>query len=432
MADNKSCCSSLVIIPLAIILLLTLLFYGFGYRLVDAYHVFGWNDRLGKTGEILAVVMGVFGLLVFWLVASTVLAGIPLRYACYFILPVIVSFPVAFAWTPFGHQSFFASVATFLMRGFVVFLLTFFLVLASNKIRALSLKKSRKPLDSLPQKENVTRRDLNAAKKRRAELETFLEKCHQYGSLENFQNTNEYLSKYEKFEEEYETASLDMMVRTDVGIAITEYSLTNDVDQFRQRLSASYRASWEEQDHTVDIFMKRKLRGIVSAIFDSLAVLDTGQAVAQAVFLRKAIRQLRTPLHLTEEAVYIAIVAAVQADMKLLTQATEKLHQARSFVYRLFDDDPGYWMPYITGLATKDVTLCNEGIRIHVEEHVYRISQELDLWYYMDTQALGMANLCRIHGIAVSAIPPVIPEGLLFKPGEPGDGSMFDECFQAY
>ena len=137
------------------------------------------------------------------------------------------------------------------------------------------------------------------------------------------------------------------------------------------------------------------------------------------------------PLHFTDEAVYMAIIGAVQVKTKLLHQANKRLHESRPFLCRLFDLDPGYWLPYIAGLATKDVALCNEGIRIYAEEHHYRVSHDPDSQYFMNIQALGMANLCRIYGINVSAIPPIIPDGLLYKPGDETDDSMIDKCFRA-
>ena len=431
MSEAKSCCLLGIIVPLIVVLWATFLFYGFGCRIVDIYHVFEWNDRLGKTGEVLAVVMGIMAMSVFWILASFTLAGLPVRYATYFILPVIVSLPVAFALTPLGRQSIFASFVVFFLWWFVAFLLTFFMVIACNKLRGCKAKQPRKPLDSLPASENVSRRDLQGAKKYRDDFKKFLEKNKKYGSLEVFKNSREYHLKYRVFEEACKASDADVMLGADIDIAIAEYSLTKNVSKFRREISAAYRASWETQDHTISKYPMETFPKVANEIFHSLASLDTQQADIQAAFLLEAIRQLRMPLHYTDEAVYMAIIGAIQVKTKLLQQANERLHLSRKFWFRLFDQNPGYWLPYIAGLATTDVALCNEGIRIYAEEHHDRVSQDPDSQYYMNIQAIGMANLCRIYGINVSAIPPIIPDELLFKLGEETTDSMIDECFRA-
>ncbi|MCL2623032.1 MAG: hypothetical protein FWD31_05125 [Planctomycetaceae bacterium] len=431
MSKTKTCCLLGIVVPLIVVLSATLLFYGFGSRIVDIYHVFEWNDRFGKTGEVLTVVMGITAMSVFWILAATILAGIPVRYATFFILPVMVSFPVAFALTPLGRQSIFSSFVVFSLWWLVAFLLTFFAVIACNKFRHRKAKQPRKSLDSLPASENVTRSYLREAKKRRATFEKFLEKCNKYGSWEVFKNSGEYHSKYEVFEETYMTSGMEAMIGSDINIAVAEYSLTKNVSKFRREVSASYRASWETQDHAISTFPTETIPNVAKEIFHSLASLDTQQADIQAAFLWEAIRRLRMPLHYTDEALYMAIIGAVQARKELLHQASERLRLSRTSWCRLFDQNPGCWLPYITGLATADVTLCNEGIRIYAEEHYDRISQDPNSPPYMSIQAVGMANLCRIYGINVSAIPPILPDELLFKPGDGPVDSMIDECFRA-
>ena len=112
-----------------------------------------------------------------------------------------------------------------------------------------------------------------------------------------------------------------------------------------------------------------------------------------------------------------------------LQRASERLQNGQKLFYRLFDNDPGYWLPYLRGLAEKDVLLCNEGIRRYAEEHYHRVTQDADSPYYMNIQAIGMANLCRIHGIDVAAIPPIVPEGVLLNHNEKPD-NLIDECFR--
>ena len=194
-------CLAIIFSLLALILLCTLFFYGFGYRIVDAYHVFGWNARFGKIGEILAVVFGILSLFCFWIVTGTIMAGTPVRYVTYYILPVTLSFPVAFTLTPIGHQPLFVSVAVFAMWCLCFFVLIFFLVISWKNVRDYRKKSLRKPLDSLPQTENVSRKDLQNSKKYRAGMEKFIEKCKTYGSVETFQKSKEYHHKYDIFVE---------------------------------------------------------------------------------------------------------------------------------------------------------------------------------------------------------------------------------------
>jgi len=404
------------------------LFYGFGYRIVDIYHVFEWNARFGKTGEVLVVVSGILGLFVFWALVTFILVKLPLRYAVYYIFPVTISFPVAFALTPFGHLSLLMSLFTFSSWGMGVFVLVSSVVIGVNKMQSLSSKGIRKPLDSLPVAERVTQKDLQNSKKYRYGLQKFLKKLKKYGSLDTLRRSIEYDPKFDIYIADYRKMNTEMMVKVDVDIAIAEYSLTKDVAKFRRELSAAYRALWETRGQTTSPVSSENFPRIANDIFHSLAALDAKQAEIQAVFLLTAIRNLRIRLHYVDEAVYIAIIAAVRCDSEMLQNAAERLRKGLSFYARLFENYPGYWLPYLTGLADKDVSLCNEGIRIYAEEHYHRVSQDPDSQYFMNIQALGMANLCRIHGIDVAAIPPIIPEDLIFK-SDNSNRDIFDLCF---
>ena len=410
-----TCCLFAFVIPLSLVLLATFLFYGFGHRIVDIYHVFEWNARFGRIGEVLAVVIGVLVLFVFWIFASITLGGAPVRYTTYFILPVDLSFPIAFALTPFGRQPFWVSLIVFPAWCLCIFMLVLSLVVSLKKIRISRARPLRKPLDSMPQTENVSRKDLQNTKKHRVGLEKFLEKCKTYGSLEIFKKSGEYHPKYDVYIDDYNTMDTDMMVRVDVDIAIAEYCLTKNVSKFRHDLAMTYRAQWETQNHEMSPVSSEHYPRIANGVFHSLAVLDIGQALIQSEFLSTAIQNLHIPLHYNNEAVYFAVIAAVQRNTDVLQKASERLRKGQAFFYRLFDSDPGYWLQYLTGLAENDVSLCNEGIRIYAEEHYYRVSQDADSQYYMNVQAIGMANLCRIYGMDVAAIPPIIPEDLLLK-----------------
>jgi len=428
-----TCCLFALVIPLSLVLLGTLFFYGFGGRLIDIYHTFEWNSHFGKTGEVLTVVIGILVLCGFWICSTLILAGVPVRYATYFILPVTLSFPIAFILTPLGHQSFWVSSIVFSAWCLCIFMLAFSLIISLKKTRAYVTRRPRKSLDSLPRAESVSRKDLQTAKKYRSGLEKFLKQCAKYGSLATFQESGEYHHKYDIYIDDYHVKDTDMMVEVDVDIAIAEYCLMKNVSKFRHNLAMTYRAQWETQNHKISPVSSEHFPKIANGIFHSLAALDIKQIAIQSEYLSTGIRNLRIPLHYYNEVVYFAIIAAVQGDMVILQRAVERLRKGQTLFYRLFDEHPGYWLHYLTGLAEKDVVLCNEGIRIYAEEHYYRVSQDVDSQYYMNIQAIGMANLCRIHGLDVAAIPPIVPEELLLKIGEEvGEQSMdiFERIFE--
>ena len=115
----------------------------------------------------------------------------------------------------------------------------------------------------------------------------------------------------------------------------------------------------------------------------------------------------------------LSLATATLEDKSGLPHWNAVLLKARKFPSRLFEDDPDYWLPYINGWATKSVALCNEAIRIYAEQHHYRCTKDKEnsSYFHLNIQAVGMANLCRIHGTKVEAIPLIVTENLLVKCG---------------
>jgi hypothetical protein len=365
------------------------------------------------------IVISVSILLLFasWYVLSALLSGFS-RYGIYFFLPIAIAFPSALALTPFGYQPIFL----LLVIAFVWFILIFTMVflLQTGRIHSRRRRRRRieprKPLTDLPLREEVAPQTLKYLRSERSKMEILAEKKRKYGSEEIYRQSQGFDPDQQPQYVSFDELDMNALVQIDTEIATYEYLTNGNVARFRREMASTFAAKWESTSKESDVSFSLLGPIITCDILKNLGIDFRSLAVIQARFLMEAVQMHPDVLSYQKDAIYQSLATATLKDKSGLSYWSGELLKARKFPRRLFEDDPGYWLPYINGLATKSASLCNEAIRIYAEQHHYRCTKDKEnSYFHLNLQAVGMANLCRVHGINVEAIPLIVPENLLVK-----------------
>jgi len=417
-SDNKiKCCLTLLIFGLIFVVVTTLLFGGFGARVADIYHLVGLEKHFGLIGKIVVISVAIILLFAAWFVLSAFLSRFS-RYGVYFFLPIAIAFPSAFALTPFGHQSVFLSLVIALTWSSIIFAVLFLLQTTRIHYRRRRRTEPRKPLTDLPLREEVAPQTLKYLRSERSKMEILVEKKQKFGSENIYRQSKGFDPDLQPQYVTFDDLDTNAMVQIDTEIAIYEYLTDGNVARFRREMASTFAAQWKSTSKEPDISFSLLGPILTRDILKNLGVDFRSLAVIQARFLREAAEKHPDTLSYQKDAIYHSLAAATLENKSGLSHWNAELLKARKFPNRLFEDDPDYWLPYINGLATKSTSLCNEAIRIYAEQHYYRCTNNEDnAYFHLNIQAVGMANLCRIHGIKVEAIPLIVPESLLVKCG---------------